>query len=740
MKKFLLLSVVVLFSVSIFAQKKPLTHAVYDQWQSIADKKISNDGKWIVYTVNQQEGDGETIIQSFDGKSRTIIPRGYGTAITEDSKYAIVRIRSYFKSIRDARIKRRMADDMPKDSLAVVTLGKDSIMKIARVKSFKIPRRQGGSWVSYLYEKGINEPRTGVLPALSDETTSLTRMVDSLLFMADSLRNLAQEIKAKGIVALQVPDKKDSGLTIRPGEEGTELVLLNLSTGVKKRFPLVSDYYFNDAGSVMIISTTKRNKDPQSKAAVLWENLVNGKTDTIFKRFNEVRNLALHEDGSQLAFIAERDSVSRATRKLYKLWYYAPGMDSAVLKVDTTSSGVSKGLTVNENFKPVFSKDGKKLYFSLSPIRRQKDSAVVEFETARLDIWNYKDDYLQPQQLVNLNRDLRRGFMAVLEKGAEKVVQVGAEDAENVVLIGEGNSDYVLATSSKGNRVESQWLGYEGRTAYLVSTKDGTRKKIKDKQRGFFAPSPQGKYILWYDATARQYFTYTISTATIKNITQAIPESLYDDEDDHPDDPPSYGLGGWVEKDIAVLINDKYDVWQVDPDGIKAPINITNAYGKKNKIEFRNILFDRNDSRRERRDSVDSPLKAGQLLVFKALNKVTKYDGFYTKALGKKGDPQELIMSGNVYMQLLKAENSEAYVVTRTNIKEMDLYASKDLKAFTKISSLNKQQELYNWVSSELVKWKMFDGREAEGLLFKPENFDSTKKYPVIFYFYERNA
>jgi dipeptidyl aminopeptidase/acylaminoacyl peptidase len=34
----------------------------------------------------------------------------------------------------------------------------------------------------------------------------------------------------------------------------------------------------------------------------------------------------------------------------------------------------------------------------------------------------------------------------------------------------------------------------------------------------------------------------------------------------------------------------------------------------------------------------------------------------------------------------------------------------------------------------------MFDGKESEGLLFKPENFDPTKKYPVIFYFYERNA
>ncbi len=30
--------------------------------------------------------------------------------------------------------------------------------------------------------------------------------------------------------------------------------------------------------------------------------------------------------------------------------------------------------------------------------------------------------------------------------------------------------------------------------------------------------------------------------------------------------------------------------------------------------------------------------------------------------------------------------------------------------------------------------------KESEGLLFKPENFDPSEKYPVIFYFYERDA
>jgi dipeptidyl aminopeptidase/acylaminoacyl peptidase len=42
-------------------------------------------------------------------------------------------------------------------------------------------------------------------------------------------------------------------------------------------------------------------------------------------------------------------------------------------------------------------------------------------------------------------------------------------------------------------------------------------------------------------------------------------------------------------------------------------------------------------------------------------------------------------------------------------------------------------------MTSELVKWKSYTGKIAEGILYKPENFDPSIKYPMIVYFYERN-
>ena len=60
--------------------------------------------------------------------------------------------------------------------------------------------------------------------------------------------------------------------------------------------------------------------------------------------------------------------------------------------------------------------------------------------------------------------------------------------------------------------------------------------------------------------------------------------------------------------------------------------------------------------------------------------------------------------------------------------------------ASLQMSDINPQQRDYNWGTVELVSWTSADGKPLEGLLFKPENFDPKKKYPMMIYFYERNS
>jgi dipeptidyl aminopeptidase/acylaminoacyl peptidase len=43
-------------------------------------------------------------------------------------------------------------------------------------------------------------------------------------------------------------------------------------------------------------------------------------------------------------------------------------------------------------------------------------------------------------------------------------------------------------------------------------------------------------------------------------------------------------------------------------------------------------------------------------------------------------------------------------------------------------------------LTTELHHWKSPDGKLLQGILYKPENFDSTKKYPLIFHYYDQQS
>ena len=59
------------------AQKKVLTQADWDKWKSINAPALSNDGKWAVYTLIPQVGDGELVIRSTSGSTEYHVPRGF---------------------------------------------------------------------------------------------------------------------------------------------------------------------------------------------------------------------------------------------------------------------------------------------------------------------------------------------------------------------------------------------------------------------------------------------------------------------------------------------------------------------------------------------------------------------------------------------------------------------------------------------------------------------------------------
>ena len=293
------------FPFYLLAQKKPLDHSVYDGWQSIGERMISNDGKWVVYTITPQEGDADLFIQSTDGTNyKKQISRGYNAVITEDSRFVIFKIKPWYKDTRDARIKKKKPEDMPKDSIGIVELGKENVFKAAKIKSYKTPEK-GFGWVAY--QKEI-VPSKQTTPPTQKTVDSLKRTIDSLSLLVTQLKNIKSGNKDEF-------DADDDPATSTNLNEGSDLILRNLIKGEAKIFKNVVDYTFNTYGQKLVMRISKSLKDSSGINAVLLLDLEKGKLDTILKNGNDFRNFAFTEDGSKLAFVAERDTNKKALQK-----------------------------------------------------------------------------------------------------------------------------------------------------------------------------------------------------------------------------------------------------------------------------------------------------------------------------------------------------------------------------------------------------------------------------------------
>lgn len=731
MKK-LMLALLLLPALQSISQKKPLDHTVYDRWEALGERAISKDGKYVAYAVNPQEGDGMLYIQSVSGDYKVTIPRGYSVAITDDNLYAVCRIRPLFKDTREARIKKRRPDEMPKDSLAIIALGKTEIVKIPRIKSYKVPD-ETGIWLAYLLDKPLpemNRPRT---PDSLSRINTMLSMADSLMRVADSIRNKANLAKTNGLSVLQAPrnNRPAARPTVEPVEEGTELVLRNLTTGEERKFALVKDYFFNKKGTVLLIETTRKNNEESSAAAVIKVNLQANTTATIFKRFNEAKSFRMDEAGTQIAFVAERDSSSKALQKFHKLYYHKEGMDSARLIADNKTKGMPANWTISDNpGSIVFSKSGNRLFFGILPIWPVRDTTVPEIDRVNVDVWHYNDDYVQPVQLRNMNAELRRSYTAYYDMASGEVVQLANEKLRTVVPTQEGDGTVFYGVSDFGKRVATQWQGFSFNDIYKVNPTTGMAELIrKDLKGGNLQPSYTGKYLLFFDERKQQYFVYNNASQQLYQVAKDIKTSLADEENDVPDDPNAYGIVKWSEGDQYVYVYDRYDIWQVDPEGKAASVCLT--AGRKQMTSYRYVNTDPDERF----------IKARQTLLLRLFDERDKSSGLATLNLADKEFKQvsKEKMAVSAFMQ--KAKNAGVLIYTKETYQQSpNLYAHTIEGDVKQLSNTNLQQSAYNWGTAELFKWKAYTGKETEGIIYKPEDFDPKKKYPMIVYFYERNS
>ena len=116
-KFFLSLLLFLLTAFSLFPQKKPLDHSVYDTWKSLVNTAVSDDGKIVGSLISPQEGDTSLFIKN-NAENRTLtVERVKSYALAPDGRWTVGLIKAPYAARRQARIDKKKKDEMVKQVL-----------------------------------------------------------------------------------------------------------------------------------------------------------------------------------------------------------------------------------------------------------------------------------------------------------------------------------------------------------------------------------------------------------------------------------------------------------------------------------------------------------------------------------------------------------------------------------------------------------------------------------------------
>lgn len=692
MKQLVSLFAFTLFTLSaLVAQKKPLTLDLHDEWKTMERFDLTPNGEYLVYEIAPLTGDGFVVIQELASLQADTVHRASGYKIDTENNYVAFMISPRHDSLRAMKLREVKEKDLPKDSLGIFVFSEDSVRIIPDVKSFEFSGK-GSSYLSYTLEEASKDPEPD-----------------------------GKKKKKKG----QKADKPKK----TPKDKKGAVVLHNPLTGYSKEIKHATESAFaQEADAFAVVRYVKENWD--SAIVDIHAN------DTILTHGDlgrEALKLTWNEQGTRLALLASADTTKQKNHSLYLL------QDQEVSVVaDSLSTYTYPGFAPSSKGSIYFSQDGDRLYFGIAPLNKEEPKdTLLKDEKAYVDIWHYQDLRIQPEQLKQLKRDKNRTFLTVVHLNENKLVQLADSALENVRVNTKQNDFYGIATNDTPYSIERTWTYPWRNDLYWIDTQTGARTKLLSGKTYGLGISAHGKYAHWYNETDQNWYALRIGTSDTLNLTESLTtqrEVFFNAEGEVPAEPYPFGIEGWSKADEHVLIKAEKGIWVIDLTGADAPFELSAGLAKTNDLDLSTYSFEEDF----RSFSLDSSI------FVTAQNRNTNQSHYF---LWSKNGFEELYGCDCKLRMPKKAEESNQFIFrAETFIEDREIYtlpkgalSKASFAKAKKITNTNPQQEDYLWGTVEKYYWKDALGRDSKGLLFEPENFDSTRTYPLMIYFYEKN-
>ncbi len=464
--------------------KRPLTHNDYDSWRTIQAPQLSRDGKFVAYAFLPQDGDGEIVVRNIATGNEWRTPRGYrppapppddvanlgefqaGQArlirpvFTADSRFVIFSIEPTKEELRKAKREKKKPEEMPKNALGIMDLSSGSVTRVDRVKSFQVPE-DGTGHIAYLLEAKPGEAKPEEKqPELKVESkAAITEPVTAASPAASPVEKKGKEKKK---------------------EYGTDLILRNTVTGTERVFTDVLDYSLSKDAKTLVY-TVSAKKEENNGAFALNLGVEAGTPAGLLTGKGKFQKLTWDEEQTELAFLSDRDDAA-ATQPKFKLYLWNRRDPQAVEIVSPTTSGFRKDLVVSEKAALAFSLDGSRLFFGTAPTpdpEKDPDKEPLDDEKVLVDLWHWKDDFIQPIQRTRAEQDRNRSYLAVYHVKEKKFLQLADETLENITPSNDGR--YAIGYDDRAYRRLRDWdTSYTD--LYLINTENGVRKPLSQKQ------------------------------------------------------------------------------------------------------------------------------------------------------------------------------------------------------------------------------------------------------------------
>ncbi|MEM9802984.1 MAG: prolyl oligopeptidase family serine peptidase [Planctomycetota bacterium] len=706
------------------ALRRTLTVEDGDAWRTLESPTLSRSGAWLAVELRYADGrDGTSEIVSTDGAVRHVVERGAGARIDATDGFVALRRAPERDVVRAAKKDGAKDDDLPKSALVLVALPGGEEVVVENVDSFALPE-EGGGWAAWRLAKADEEETA------EDEDAEEAEEPEE---------SEAEEEEGAPDPPEHVAKKKDG----RPLVVGRPFA----DPAVERTFEFASGYAFSPKGRWLVLATT--TVDAETPDEVLLVDLEDLDADPRVLSSGEarVRSFAFSEDGASVAFLS--DVGTFADEQPHWSLFAAATAESGPARVvaATGTDGVPESWGVSEHRAPRFSTRGARLLFGTAPRPEPEPEEIPEDDRVHVDVWSWNDPDLQSEQLLQLEEERKRSYLAVAGIGEERVVQLAGPDLPDVVIGQEGDAPLAHGASDRPYRVALQWDRWGKSDRYAVDVETGERRLLLQSVRGIIGASPDGRWLTWWDPGREAWLALDVTDegAEPRDLTSGIElegESVVfaDERQDTPDWQRPYGAAGWSADSSRFVVHDAFDPWSLDPTGASEAVRVTGGEGRGTNTRFRVID-----------DDADEPgLTQDRPLLLAGLELDSKRARLAAVSLDEPREPTTLLVAAERLGTPRRAAETGRYVMTRETFRVFPDLWSTTLESGedgapriddpVRLTDANPQASQFAWGTARPHRWRSAGGDELEGILYLPEDYDESEPLPLLVYFYERNA